>query len=159
MPKLTLCSHIIPFFTHSSFPKHWDLSVLTEVVCSPNSFAAGLRCVARKQSCPNGVALGPACPGAEAAENPISHLDGGSKHFLACSTSLNHPNPAREEADMEGDAPSSLKGSVQIGQSLFFLIVAYSYPEQQGGSAEPPPHVTQPVWVGFLFHPLLRAIV
>lgn len=77
--------------------------------------------MARKQSCPNGVALGPACPGAEAAENPNSSLDGGSKHSLACSTSLNHPDPAREEANMEGDAPILPKGLCADRSELILL--------------------------------------
>lgn len=78
MPKLPLCSHIIPSFTHSSFPGHW-----AELVWSLNPFAARSRCVAQQQSCPAGVALGPACPGAEAAWFPISQLEGGNKHSLA----------------------------------------------------------------------------
>lgn len=118
MPTPTVCSHIIPFPYPQLFPEGTGGSAfnralpLTQVVCSLNSFVARLRCMAKKQSCPNGMALAcwkssgtclPGCRGSQ--EIPISYLNGGSKHSLACSASLNYPNPSGEENNVEGGAP------------------------------------------------------
>lgn len=135
----TVQSHHPPFYP-LLFPKALRPLPLTEVVWPLNSFAARLMCVAKKQSCPDHVALGPACP-----ETPISQQDGGSKQSLECSTSLNYPILQERRLTWKGMPPSSLQGSVQIAQSLFFLTAAFSYPKQQCGSAEPPAHAIPPV--------------
>lgn len=55
------------------------------------------------------------------------------------------PDPAGEEAHMEGNVPILPTVFCADSSELILLTVAFSYPEQQCGSAEPPAHAIPPV--------------